>query len=983
MTHSPLNLDDLRQRARQALEEASSRNEAYPDFQGHSWASLLEELNVYHAELEIQNEQLVEAQSAIVRSLNTYRLLFDCLPQPAVLLDSRGFIEEANAQAIELLGLSSIMAKGRWSIIQFFDANSRSLLHPLLRPSTEPGAFPPIHARIRTGGEGFPCAVHVIHLPGEEGKSTRILLVMADLRGELSLRENESLRQVLEHSPIPMAAYSLDAKREVQFINEEFTRIFGYTLEDLPTVDRWAELAFPDPDYRRQSFAWWDEAIEHACCERGAVPSREFRVVRKDGFHRDVRISAAVSDHSVIVSFVDVTEQNETQEKLRQSEARHRLWADNSADVVWTMGLDGRFTYISPSVAKVLGRTPDETMAMPWEDIFTPDSLTLVQQGFARALADVAAGRPVQFRERLEERRGLGGDATVWTDVMATSLYDAEGRCIEILGITRDITEQKRIEDELRSTRDRLEATLDALPDLMLRVDRQGRIHDCHIAPGCDWCSSCNALESIRDCHIEGRTPYQLPPKEILGRSLTEILPESASRVVREALSEAAERGSHRGGSYALSTPEGVIWHELSIAAMGDTVAEEAEFILMARDITQRKDYEHELELARDAALKANQAKSRFLAHMSHEIRTPMNGVLGMAQILTQEALTPDQQQMVDTILSAGRSLLGIINDILDLSKIEAGQLQLDPHPFDLNQTLEHVRSIGEVNARAKGIALRLVVDPAIAGGWLGDALRLEQVLFNLTGNAIKFTETGEVVIQVRPLELGAGRGRLRFEIVDTGIGLDAEAVARLFTPFSQAEASITRRFGGTGLGLSISKRLVELMGGEIGVRSTPGVGSVFWFDWPAGRVALPEAGASDGHESEPQGKIDLRGLRLLVVDDSATNRFVAQRLLTTAGADCALANDGEQALSRLREKPQGYDVVLMDIQMPVMDGLTALRAIREDPALAGLPVLALSAGVLEEERESALAAGMDDFVTKPLNLRQLCATLARFLPGD
>jgi len=295
---------------------------------------------------------------------------------------------------------------------------------------------------------------------------------------------------------------------------------------------------------------------------------------------------------------------------------------------------------------------------------------------------------------------------------------------------------------------------------------------------------------------------------------------------------------------------------------------------------------------------------------------------------------------------------------------------------------LAHVVSIGGVNARAKGIDLRLEADPAIGGGWLGDTLRLEQVLFNLAGNAIKFTEKGEVVIQVRPLELGPEWGRLRFEIVDSGIGMDAEAVARLFTPFSQADASITRRFGGTGLGLSISKRLVELMGGEIGVRSTPGVGSVFWFDWPADRVAKPEPEPSGERDGDAPDGVDLRGLRVLVVDDSAINRAVAQRALTLAGADCTLANDGEQALSRLREQPQGYDVVLMDIQMPVMDGLTATRAIRQDPTLSRLPVLALSAGVLEEERESALAAGMNDFITKPLDLKQLNAVLARFLPG-
>ena len=1092
MTHGPLNLDDLRLRARQALEQATSRTRAHPEIQEHDWPGLLEELGIYHAELEIQNDELANAQNAIVRSLNTYRLLFECLPQPAVLLDSQGFIEEANALAIQFLGLPSAMALIRRSIIQFFDAESRARLHPLLRPSPDTGAFPPVRVRIRTGGEEIPCTVHVIHLPSEDTATTRIVLVMADLRAELALRESEqNLRKVLEHSPIPMASYRLDEGREVLFVNREFTRTFGYTLEEVATVAQWEALAFPDPAYRQESFAWWDEAVARAGQEQGAVPSREFRVVRKDGGIRDVEISAAITDDCVIVSFVDVTQRIEIGEKLRQSEEMHRLWADHSADAVWTMNLEGRITYMSPAVMMTQGRTPEEAMATPWEEMFMPDSLAVVQRGFAQALADVAAGRPVRFHERLEERRKDGG--TVWTDVKATSLYDQEGRFMAILGISRDITEQKRIEDELRSTRDRLEAMLRAMPDLMFRVDRRGRIHD---------------------YHISARDRFLLPPGAIMGRTIAEILPESASRVILEVLGEAAERGHHRGGAYAVSTPGGVVWHELSIAAMSHGAGDEAEFILLARDITQRKfqeeqlriseerhrilaentldviwamhldgtisyvspaveqvrgytqeeamrqpiediltpaaqkaaigylqqlnaaveagerpasyrgeqeyyrkgggtfwaevtaipilredgsfvellgvsrdiderkRHEHELRLARDAANEANQAKSRFLAHMSHEIRTPMNGVLGMAQILAQEGLTPDQQQMIDSILAAGRSLLSIINDILDLSKIEAGQLQLDPRPFDLRRTLAHVVSIGGVNARAKGIDLRLEADPGIAGGWLGDALRLEQVLFNLVGNAIKFTEKGEVAVRVRPVELSPERGRLRFEVVDSGIGMDAEAVARLFTPFSQADASITRRFGGTGLGLSISKRLVEMMGGEIGVRSTPEVGSVFWFDWPAARVATPASEPAGESRSGPQPGVSLAGLRVLIVDDSAINRAVAQRALKLAGVVVTLANDGEQALSRLREQPRGYDVVLMDIQMPVMDGLTATRAIRQDPVLADLPVLALSAGVLEEERESARAAGMNDFITKPLDLKQLNAALAGFLPG-
>jgi|GEM_PF-2046751 len=640
MTHGPLNLDDLRRRARQALEQASSKTQAHPAIQDQDGSGLLEELGIYHAELEIQNEELAEAQSAIVRSLNTYRLLFEYLPQPAVLLDSRGFIEEANARAIAFLGLSSARALSHRSIVQFFDAESRSRLHPLLRPTLETGALPPVLVRIRTGGEEIPCSVQVIHLPGEDTATTRILLVLTDLRAELALRESERhLRHILENSPIPMASYRMNELREVFFINGEFTRIFGYTREDVPTVDHWASLAFPDPAYRRQSFAWWDEAVEHASQEQGAVPSREFRVVRKDGGLVDVRISAAVSDHNVIVSFVDVTQQNETQERLRQSEARHRLWADNSADVIWTMGLDGRFTYVSPSVVNVLGRTPEETMAMSWEDIFTPESLAKVQQGFAQALADVAAGRPVQFRERLEERRGRGGDATVWIDVMATSLYDAEGRFIEILGITRDITEQKRIEEALRLSEERHRILAENTRDVIWAMQLDGTIS--YVSP---------AVEEVRG----------VTPEEAMRQPIEEILTPAAQAAAIGYLQQliaalqAGERpASYRGEQEYYRKGGGTFWAEVTAIPILREDGSFVELLGVSRDIDERKRHKHELKLARDAAHEASQAKSRFLAHMSHEIRTPMNGVLGMAQILAQDTLTPDQRQMVDSILSA------------------------------------------------------------------------------------------------------------------------------------------------------------------------------------------------------------------------------------------------------------------------------------------------------------------------------------------
>ena len=665
----------------------------------------------------------------------------------------------------------------------------------------------------------------------------------------------------------------------------------------------------------------------------------------------------------------DLTDRKLAEETLRKSEERFRKIAEGSFDIIYTADKEGHLTYVSPALERVLGYTPERTIGKHFKNFISESHLAKA----AEAHDEVMRGGSIQGLQ-LEVLKQDGSSATVEIN---SSPIAKDGTVVESQGIIRDVTERRRVEEQLIRSEEKYRLHFESVSDVVFSIDREFRLVS--VSPS-----------------VERILGYK--PEELNGRPFGE-LNVLAPKCLKVAFSEVAQilaGVSISSSVYEFIAKDGTRkFCEISGAPLtrdGGVAAA----VCVARDVTERKHAMTELAEAKQAAETANRAKSEFLANMSHEIRTPMTAILGFADVLLGDLAEPENVDAVHTIKRNGEHLLGIINDILDLSKIEAGKLQIERKPCSPVKIVAEVASLMRVRAAAKNLLLEVDYAGPIPESIRSDPTRLRQILINLVGNAVKFTEAGSVRLVTRLLDEAGKPPKLRVDVIDTGIGMTEELVGRIFQPFTQGHTSTTREFSGTGLGLTISKRLAEMLGGEVTVSSSPGRGSTFsvtvetgpldgvsMLEGPA-EAALP-SDRQPHPSSDPQLKLHCR---VLLAEDGLDNQRLISFLLRKAGADVTVAENGriacEKALASLAgrgrrcdDPKSAFDVILMDMQMPEMDGYEATRRLRE----AGYtgPIVALTAHAMTHDRQKCVDAGCDDYLTKPIDRLRLLKTVAGF----
>jgi len=650
-------------------------------------------------------------------------------------------------------------------------------------------------------------------------------------------------------------------------------------------------------------------------------------------------------DGSHIVTMYDATALRAAREEIEEARRTRKALGTAAGIGMWTFEpLSGRIKW-SDELADIVDFDPEQvTTSEAFQKQLHPADRVRTLDAMTRA---VMTGEPQRLEHRVRSRDGWATlRINVQTEHRANGLYALKGIFEDITELAEARDAARKGEQQMRKARREVQATASRL-HLALQAAEAGAYEIDHVKKTF-WCSPeferitgqvNSSYEEACELRYPGFHSDDLPHVRASFRSLhrgeTGLGDRFEARIVRPDGSERWIR----------------VHHHLQVSRQGRW----QKAVGLIQDCDAAKRQELALIEAQHAAEDAAEAKAAFLANMSHEIRTPLNGVMGVLHLLKGETLSEGNGDLLDDALNCGQMLAELLNDVLDFSKIEAGQLDLSCEPVQPTELVRSVARLLDGQARIKGLELGVDVDPTV--GWVrSDPVRLRQALFNLVGNAVKFTDTGHVVVRCRRTDTGM----LRFEVEDTGIGIAVDAQARMFGRFNQADASTTRKFGGSGLGLAITRKLAELMDGHTGFTSVEGQGSTFWFEI----AAEPTEALADSLETDD---LFLDGVRILVVEDNATNRLIATKLLENLGASVETADDGYEGVAAAARG--GFDLILMDIQMPGMDGLEATRRIRAmGDTAADLPIVALTANVLAHQRQAYLDAGMDGVIGKPIS---------------